>query len=93
MKRNTKNFSDDDYTADIPSLSLPKAALFLLSYRTPMMITELMEFPTMRGVNAYYICPRCGITLDREYQSYCDRCGQHLDWRRCNRAKVVKQGK
>lgn len=93
MKRNTKNFSDDDYTSGIPSLSLPKAALFLLSYRTPMMITEVMEFPTMRGASAYYVCPRCGITLDREYQSFCDRCGQHLDWCRCGYAKVIKPGK
>ena len=80
-------------TTDVSWFSLPEAALFLLSYRTPMTITELMEFPSALGISAYYICPRCGITLDREYQSFCDRCGQHLDWRCCSYAKVIKPGK
>ena len=30
-----------------------------------------------------YLCPRCRIPLDRDYQSYCDRCGQHLNWNGC----------
>lgn len=28
----------------------------------------------------YYICPRCRTPLERNYQKYCDRCGQHLRW-------------
>ena len=26
------------------------------------------------------ICPRCAGCLDREYQAFCDDCGQKLDW-------------
>ena len=25
-------------------------------------------------------CPRCGTTMEREYQRFCDRCGQRLNW-------------
>lgn len=28
----------------------------------------------------YYLCPGCGIFLDREYVNYCDTCGQRLNW-------------
>ena len=25
-------------------------------------------------------CPRCGTTMEREHQLFCDRCGQRLNW-------------
>lgn len=25
-------------------------------------------------------CPRCRTTMEREYQLFCDRCGQRLNW-------------
>ena len=74
----------------VHSRSLLETALFLLSFRMPMSISELMEFPSGWGTTTYYVCPRCGITMEREYQSFCDRCGQHLDWRGCRHVKVVK---
>ena len=49
-----------------------------MSYRIKMPIRECRM--TARGY-VYSICPRCHTTLDRDYQSFCDRCGQHLDWR------------
>ena len=70
--------------------SLLETALLLLSYRTPMSISELMEFPYGWSTTTYFICPRCGVTLEREYQSFCDRCGQHLDWRSCQDAKIIR---
>lgn len=33
-------------------------------------------------------CPRCGSTMEREYQLFCDRCGQRLNWSRFNDAEV-----
>ena len=30
---------------------------------------------------AFPICPRCETPLEREYQAFCDRCGQALLWR------------
>lgn len=29
---------------------------------------------------ACFQCPHCKTTMEREYQQYCDRCGQKLKW-------------
>ena len=63
-----------------------------LEYRLPMRVTELMVFPSAFGWTSYYVCPRCHITMEREFQSYCDRCGQRLDWKRYRHAKVIWPG-
>ena len=63
-----------------------------LSYRFPMAVAELMVFSSFCGSTAYYVCPRCRITMEREYQSYCDRCGQRLDWTNCQNARIVYPG-
>lgn len=57
-------------------------------YREAMGVEEVLLFP---NGNAYAVCPRCKITLEREYQSYCDRCGQHLDWRGFRKARVIRR--
>ena len=44
-----------------------------LSYRTTMPVTQIRLFPSD---GAYPVCPRCAISLDREYQRFCDRCGR-----------------
>lgn len=49
------------------------------SYRKGMPVNEVMVFETWFGKIGYYICPRCKITMDREFVSFCDRCGQKLD--------------
>ncbi len=48
-----------------------------LTFRIPMSIRESILFP---GDLIFPICPRCDVSLEREYQNYCDRCGQALDW-------------
>ena len=53
-----------------------------LSYRLAIAVTE--TFKSREGYE-YPVCPRCGITLEREYQAYCDRCGQALDWKKYGR--------
>lgn len=58
----------------------------LSSYRLQMPVTEVMVFPYGNG---YYVCPRCHITLEREFMAFCDRCGQHLGWRGYKKAKVI----
>ena len=35
------------------------------------------------------VCPNCTITLERGYQSYCDRCGQKLAWNKYYRGSVT----
>ncbi len=55
-----------------------------LSYRIPMLVTDERKVFLRRGeYTAYAICPRCRNALEREFQAYCDRCGQMLDWIEC----------
>lgn len=51
-----------------------------LSYRLPKTVTEAIFFKSHDGFDAYPICPTCKVSFEREFQSYCDRCGQKLDW-------------
>ena len=61
----------------------------LSSYRLQMPVTEVMVFPDGNG---YYVCPRCHITVEREFMSFCDRCGQHLGWKGYKKARKIYPG-
>jgi tRNA(Ile2) C34 agmatinyltransferase TiaS len=37
-------------------------------------------------------CPRCGTTMEREYQLFCGRCGQRLNWSRFDECEVRHTG-
>ena len=41
---------------------------------------------------SYPLCPQCRITMVREYQRFCDRCVQQLDWSKFEDAKEVYIG-
>lgn len=60
-----------------------------LAYRKPMQVRELARY---RSGGLFPVCPRCASAMEREYQNYCDRCGQRLDWRDLRRARVVARG-
>ncbi|MCD8342517.1 MAG: hypothetical protein LUC87_10325 [Clostridiales bacterium] len=47
-----------------------------------MKVTDTIYYKDCGRMEEYCICPRCGAVLEREYQGYCDGCGQRLDWRR-----------
>ena len=57
------------------------------SYRTSMEVTHLRKY----RATAYYICPRCSITLEREFMAYCDRCGQRLGWKHYKKPVVIEK--
>ncbi len=59
------------------------------SYRIPMPVTELIIY---RNHTSHYLCPRCSITLEREFTHYCSRCGQCLDWRQYKKATCLTPG-
>ena len=44
-------------------------------------------------MSGYYVCPRCHVPMEFDFQNYCSHCGQALDWKRYYKAKVVKAGK
>ena len=49
----------------------------------------VMESRFICGFGCYPICPCCRLTLDREYQHFCDRCGQELDWKDYSNAIII----
>ena len=55
-------------------------------YRLPLRVQRIIVYES--GV-AYPVCPQCECTLDREYQSFCDRCGQRLSWEKLKSASVI----
>ena len=48
------------------------------AYRVPLPVTETRTFRD----GDYAVCPRCRLTLPREFVRFCDRCGQCLNWDR-----------
>ena len=48
-----------------------------LRFRRAMAVTETVSY---QPGSVFPLCPQCGIPLEREYQGFCDRCGQKLDW-------------
>lgn len=49
-----------------------------LLYRVPVLVTEFRTFIISGN---YPVCPRCRNSLDREYMSFCNNCGQKLSWK------------
>ena len=47
-----------------------------LLYRVPLAVTKTWQYKDA----TYPICPRCGITIEREYVAFCSQCGQRLYW-------------
>lgn len=58
----------------------------------PRMEVELFRYLGFEE-NGYSICPKCGYALEREYQQYCDQCGQLLGWNKFSRDEVAVQRK
>ena len=58
-----------------------------VSYRLPLPITEVV---VLKSGSCYPRCPRCELSIDREYRNFCDRCGQRLEWREFALGKVCE---
>ncbi len=61
-------------------------------YRLPMEVSEVHVFHAAFGETGYPVCPRCGRTMEREYMSFCSRCGQRLDWVNYEFARITYVG-
>lgn len=73
----------------LPPVILSNLLIPLAGYRTKMAVAEIMIFP---DGNRYYVCPRCNVTMEREFMNFCDRCGQCLDWAEHKKARKVFSG-
>ncbi len=60
-----------------------------LAYRQPLTVTQIRCYRYLTGLTGFPLCPRCGCTMEREYQRYCDRCGQCLDWSDFEKAALL----
>ena len=69
-------------------LTRPRSSILFAAYlyRLPLPVKEILLFADGNG---YPVCPRCDMTLDREYMEFCDRCGQHLSWSQFDDASVI----
>ena len=56
------------------------------TFRWPMKVKEVCIF--QQGAS-FPRCPRCGITMEYEYQRFCKTCGQRLDWSEYDDAKLL----
>lgn len=72
----------------ILTVFLLKTIYEMSSFRRPMQVREyILHCDTFGYESAYYLCPRCDVTTERDYQAYCDRCGQSLNWTRISQAE------
>lgn len=58
-----------------------------ISYRHGMLVTEIRLFASG---DTYAVCPRCKLTMEREYANFCSVCGQKLEWKYFSKARIVK---
>ena len=60
-----------------------------VSYRFPMPVTSVRFYPECPDLFTYPLCPRCALPMEREYQRFCEHCGQALDWKAFPKAVIV----
>ena len=70
-------------------LLIPSEIWKEMAFREPMPVTQIRSFRCHYGVTGFPVCPQCGRTMEREYQPYCDRCGQCLDWDSYQKAAIL----
>lgn len=58
----------------------------------PLSVSQKIIFSSSTGITSFPLCPHCRISLEREFQSFCDRCGQRLDWKHFNHALPLLPG-
>ena len=58
-------------------------------YRFPMLVTSVRFYPECPDLFTYPLCPRCALPMEREYQRFCEHCGQALDWDCFSKAVIV----
>lgn len=59
------------------------------TYRWSMRVTEVHIY---KDETSYAQCPRCKGIVEYEYQFFCGRCGQRIDWFGLDDAKEVYIG-
>lgn len=79
----------DGKESSLDPSSVWNCLIFQFGFRQQMPVAEIMVYS---DGTAYYICPRCHVTMDREFVDFCDCCGQHLSWKNYRKAKKIYPG-
>ena len=75
--------------AEIQNRSSYEKDTAAVSFRLRMTVTSARAYQSSNGLSIFPVCPRCQCTIEREYQCYCDRCGQALGWGSYDKALIV----
>ena len=62
------------------------SVIVAVSFRIPMPVKEVVVF---KNGGSFPKCPKCSITIEREYQRFCDRCGQALNWDEYHNVNII----
>ena len=77
--KNKLDWFDDNWNWDVRPIRVLYELLLSSTYRLPIRVKGVYSF---KWRARFPRCPRCGITMEREHQHFCDRCGQLLNWDR-----------
>lgn len=90
LDENNTDFDDSDFDDIEPDSPIRPRHCFIIdlllahTFRIPKPVTKVRVFSDR---NMYAVCPRCNISMEYEYQLYCNRCGQHLEWSKYDEAE------
>lgn len=61
-----------------------------LHFRIPKPVTSAYCFHLPEHLAIYPVCPQCQHLISREYQNYCNHCGQSLSWDDFEQAELIE---
>lgn len=76
---------DDNWNWNVQPTRVLYELLLSPTYRIPIKVKKMCSYKW--GAD-FPKCPRCGSAMEREYQLFCDRCGQRLNWSEFDDAEV-----
>lgn len=88
-QEDNSDFDDEEWMECPTKPTLAHIVLDLLlspTYRLPKTVTAVRIY---RDENIFSVYPRCDVCIEREYQGYCHRCGQYLDWSKLEEAEEI----
>lgn len=83
--KNKLDWFDDNRNWDVRPTRVLYELLLSPTYRWPMQVKAVCSY---KPGAEFPKCPRCGTTMEREYQLFCNHCGQRLNWSKFDDVEV-----
>ena len=87
--KNKLDWFDDNWNWNVQPTRVLYELLLSSTYRIPMRVKTVCSY---KWEVKFPQCPRCGTTIERAYQRFCDRCDQRLNWSGFDDARVEYTG-